>query len=104
MNTTRPQQHLAATHRAVAHSGAIEWEELPSMADSLAERRRAAADASNPGFGRSDFGAAWSSTMPAALDQLHEPEPFREALNGMAMREVHEPEVFRHFFGGSARN
>ena len=104
MNTTRPQQHLAATHRAVAHSGAIEWEELPSMADSLAERRRAAVDASNPAFGRSDFGAVWNNTMPAALDLLREPEPFREALNGMAMREVHEPEGFRHFFGGSARN
>jgi len=104
MNTSRPQQYLAATHRAIAHSGAIEWEELPSMADSLAERRRAATDASNQGFGRSDFGAAWSSTMPAGLDLLPEPEPFHEALNGMAMREVHEPDVFRHFFGGSARN
>ena len=102
MNTLRPQQYLAATHRAIAHSGAIEWEELPSLAGSLAERRRAAADASNRAFSRSEFGAAWSATMPAGLDPLREPEPFRETLNGMATREVHEPDVFRHFFGGSA--
>ncbi len=99
MNTSRPQPYRIAPHRAVAHSGAIEWEELPSLAGSLAERRQAAAQASNPAFGRSEFGAAWSATMPAALDPLREPEPFRETLNGMAMREVHEPEVFRHFFG-----
>ena len=99
MNTSRTQPCLIASHRAVAHSGGIEWEELPSLAGSVAERRQAAANASNSVFGRSDFGAAWSATMPAALDPLREPEPFREMLNGMAMREVHEPEVFRHFFG-----
>ena len=99
MNTSRTQPHPIDPRRALAHSGAIEWEELPSLAGSLAERRQAAAQASNSTFGRPEFGAAWSATMPAALDPLREPEPFRETLNGMAMREVHEPEVFRHFFG-----
>ena len=99
MNTSRTQPYRIAPLRAVAHSGAIEWEELPSLAGTLAERRQTAAQASNSAFGRSAFGAAWSATMPAALDPLREPEPFRETLNGMAMREVHEPEVFRHFFG-----
>ena len=99
MNTSRTQSRPIALHRAVAHSGAIEWEELPSLAGSLAERRRAAEHASNSSFDRPEFGAAWSATMPAALAPLREPEPFRETLNGIAMREVHEPEVFRHFFG-----
>lgn len=99
MNTSRHPPYRVAPHRPGAHSGAIEWEELPSLALSLAERRQAATQVSNSAFGRSEFGAAWSATMPAALDPLREPEPFRETLNGMAMREVHEPEVFRHFFG-----
>ena len=99
MNTSRTQPYRIASLRAVAHSGAIEWEELPSLVGTLAERRHPAAQASNSAFGRSEFSAAWSATMPAALDPLREPEPFRETLNGMAMREVHEPEVFRHFFG-----
>ncbi len=94
--------HLAATHRARAYGGAIEWEELPSLAGSLAERRRAAVAVSTQTFTPSEFGPAWTSTMPASLDPQREPEPFRETLNGMVMREVHEPEVFRHFFGSTA--
>jgi hypothetical protein len=37
--------------------------------------------------------------MPADLDALPEPQPFRETIPGVAMREVNEPDLFRHFFG-----
>ncbi len=46
-----------------------------------------------------DFNTAWGVTMPAELDALPTPQPFREAMHGLAMREVNEPDLFRHFFG-----
>jgi hypothetical protein len=44
-------------------------------------------------------GPLWAETMPATFDSLDEPEPFREALEGLSMREMNEPEIFRVFFG-----
>ena len=85
--------HLAFRPRP---EGAIEWEELPSLAGSLASRlvslglRR---DGSSPA------GQAWDATRPAALDTLPAPKPFREPLAGCAVREVEDHDVFRHFFG-----
>jgi hypothetical protein len=80
------------------HSGAIEWEELPSLADSL--RQRLVVRGRPGDFGdSSSFGTAvWDNTMPASLEVVFEPEPFRETIQGMSTREVREPEVFRHFF------
>lgn len=76
--------------------GAIEWEELPSLAGSLASRlvslglrRDGSSSASQP----------WDATRPAALDSLPAPKPFREPLAGCAVREVEDHDVFRHFFG-----
>lgn len=78
-------------------SDAIEWEELPSMADSLHQRlvvlgqRHGAAQ---------DSGFDWERTQVSDFDALPpQSEPFREALEGLVMREVVEPDVFRHFFG-----
>ncbi len=106
MSYAQPKQYFAAQHRAVAYGGAIEWEELPSLADSLAKRlvNRStwARDVANaaPGFAPSTaFHAPWDATMPADLDALPPSEPFRETLSGLAMREVKEPDVFLHFFG-----
>jgi hypothetical protein len=74
--------------RPAAPAGAIEWEELPSLAGSLAKRIVAAT--SRP----------WDSTRPAELDSAGVPsQPFREPVDGLAIREVNEPDVFRHFFG-----
>ena len=71
-----------------AVAGAIEWEELPSLAGSLAKRLAAATQ------------APWDATRPAELEALTVPsQPFREPVNGLAIREVNEPDVFRHFFG-----
>ena len=68
-------------------AGAIEWEELPSLAGSLAKRT------STPSQ------APWDATRPAELEAAVPSQPFREPVNGMAIREVNEPDVFRHFFG-----
>jgi hypothetical protein len=96
--------------RPHADTGAIEWEELPSLADTLAERlvvlgsrhrdALAAAKARAAAFERvAAAGRPWDATLPAELEPAPPPQPFREALGGLAVREVHEPDVFRHFFG-----
>lgn len=90
----RPDTALQPTARS---ADALEWEELPSLVDSLAqrlvmlgERHSAARRAAPPG--------AWAATLPAELEPPTRSEPFREVLGGLAIREVNEPDVFRHFF------
>ena len=111
MNRIQPKQYLASAHRAVAYGETIEWEELPSFADSLSRRLvprgslvRTSPD-TVPDFETSSvFASPWNTTMAAELDTLPPPsQPFREALDGLALREVNEPDVFRHFFGQHAR-
>ena len=124
MNSTQPRQYFASNHRDVAYGAtfagaardAIEWEELPSLAGSVAHRpvargalSRATASAtvgSKTGFeAASTVAAPWNSTLAATLDALPPSppsQPFREALSGLSMREVNEPDVFRHFFGAPA--
>ncbi|MEO8836245.1 MAG: hypothetical protein ABI364_05865 [Caldimonas sp.] len=70
-----------------APAGAIEWEELPS----LAQRVRANVVGSPT--------VPWDATRPADLETTPVSPPFREAMHGVAIREVIEPDVFRHFFG-----
>ena len=106
MNHPDPKQYFASAHRAVAYGGAIEWEELPSLAERLGARRPVQRfDDSEPArFERSStYHSAWDNTMPAPFDATPQPQPFRETLSGLAMREVTEPDVFRHFFGAGAR-
>ena len=74
-------------YRPAAPAGAIEWEELPSLAGSLAQRIAAAT------------ARPWDSTRPAELEAGVPSQPFREPVDGLAIREVNEPDVFRHFFG-----
>jgi hypothetical protein len=93
-----------------APPGAIEWEELPSLAASLADRlvilgdrgigaaAAAAARARASGFAAT-ASSPWDSTRPAELETAVVSSPFREPLQGVAIREVNEPDVFRHFFG-----
>ncbi len=99
------------TSRPLTLSGAIEWEELPSLADTLAERlvvlgtrhrdAIAAARSRAAMFERVASGA-WDATRPADLEPDRPPQPFQEPLRGMAVREVIEPDVFRHFFGATS--
>jgi hypothetical protein len=95
---TKPSERFLAMARLAAHGPAIEWEELPSLADTLDKRlvhRGAGAAPTAP----SAFGAApWDATMPAVLEPVFESDPFSEPLDGVSIRELREPDVFRHFF------
>ena len=97
-STSSLQQFLSAK-RFLARSDAIEWEELPSLADSLAERL-----VSDPARRRHTAQpvSVWDNTMPADLLSIAPSQPYRETLSGLVTREVLEPDVFRHFFGSSA--
>lgn len=93
-----------ATSYALWHAETLEWEELPSLADSLSQRlvrigERHAADA---GTDYVETRTSWPDTEPADLGPPTLSEPFREVLHGLVSREVTEPDVFRHFFGRGA--
>jgi hypothetical protein len=98
---TTSHRHAAVTRLSpsMGRKDAIEWEDLPSFADSLTNRLVTLGT-------RQPDGAApvWVETVVAGLDPMPPSEPFREALEGLQTREVHEPEVFRLFFGPSASN
>jgi hypothetical protein len=102
--------HFSHAFGTSAPAGAIEWEELPSLAASLADRlvilgnRRigaaaAAATRVHSSGLAATAGSPWDSTRPAELETSVVSAPFREPLQGVAIREVNEPDVFRHFFG-----
>ena len=78
--------HFSHAFRSSLPAGAIEWEELPSLAQRV--RQTPVGPASAP----------WDATRPAELETAPVSQPFRE-LKGVAIREVNEPDVFRHFFG-----
>ena len=103
-NAQSRQQHVAITHRAVPSLGAIEWEELPSLAKRVANRRTPATGrgANDSRFHDTGGDSPWHATMPVALDPAPVSQPFVERLDGLTMREVSEPDVFRHFFGPNA--
>ncbi len=98
-----PEAHTLSTlQRTAWRSDAIEWEELPSLADSLAQRLIVLGERHRSLAG--DGAAAmrdWVVTQAAELDAPPPSGPFHEALEGLAIREVNEPEVFRHFFGST---
>ncbi len=105
MNHTHPKQHFASAHRAVAYGGAIEWEELPSLAERLVAGRMAQGSAAESRFEyASTSNTTWDDTEPTPFNDTPQPQPFRETLSGLATREVTEPDVFRHFFGAGARS
>jgi hypothetical protein len=114
MSHANPKQYFVDTRRALVGSGAIEWEELPSLAGSLAHRlvqrgswRRDVAErhgANDSGFTAStQFGLPWDNTAPAPLYPAPVSQPFSETLEGLASREVIEPDVFQHFFGPGSK-
>ena len=99
MRQPQPQHHVASLNRMLAYNGSIEWEELPSLADSLALRLIDDVKRRQP---QGHYSSAWDNTLPADLDLLVPAQPFRETLHGLVQREVLEPDVFRHFFGATA--
>ncbi len=79
--------HFSHAFRPSFRAGGIEWEELPSLAQRV--RPLGAMASTTP----------WDATRPADLEPVSVSQPFREPLEGVAIREVMEPDVFRHFFG-----
>lgn len=87
---------------AAWNGGALDWERLPSMADSIAERlaRLLERHRRTTGAAAAEAEQRWTRTQAAEFDALPLSDaPFRETLDGLAMREVSEPAVFRYFFG-----
>ncbi len=91
-------RHVPA-HHAAPITDAIEWEELPSFADSLTQRLVVLGSRPLADRVEAATSPAWIETMAADLDLAAPSEPFRETLEGLESREVFEPEVFRLFFG-----
>lgn len=97
MNRTHTHR-IAARHwlSRQATLDTIEWEELPSLAETL--RRRDFASTS---------GQVWSSTERMDLHvaaAAPAPLPFVESIAGLHVREIANDEVFRHFFGDPGAN
>jgi hypothetical protein len=69
--------------------GALEWEELPSLAQHLNRHES--------GFG----GSVWTATQRMELFDHDAPPPaqFVEPIDGLHVREIDGNEVFHHFFG-----
>ena len=88
----------SAPRRRLFDAGAIEWEELPSLADTLAKRLAHTGVRGGEFQNSSSFSSVWDATMPAAFDPIQESGPFVESLRGLITRELREPDVFRHFF------
>lgn len=91
--TMKTPHAFAPSPRGRAFDDAIEWEELPSLAERLVQ-----AGARQDFAASSSFCATWDETLPAAFDPLTESGPFTEPLRGLVTREVREPDVFRYFF------
>ena len=96
MNT--PAKPFAVAPRRRLFDAGIEWEELPSLADTLARRLAHGGVRASDFQNSSTFSSVWDPTMPAALDPLQESGPFVESVRGLVTRELREPDVFRHFF------
>ena len=86
--------HAHAFDRSAARAsmfGALEWEELPSLAQSLTRREHNAR-------------SAWPATQRMELLDFDAPPPapFAEPIDGLHVREIDGSDVFRHFFGRAA--
>ena len=79
--------HFTYAFRSAPPLGSIEWEELPSLTERVRQTTSVHTE------------AAWDATRPAELERAAPSQPFREPLQGVAIREVSEPDIFRHFFG-----
>jgi hypothetical protein len=87
----RTPHHPSSSYRRGAPSllGALEWAELPSLAQHLNRHES--------GFG----GSVWTATQRMELFDCDAPAPapFVESINGLHVREIDGSEVFHHFFG-----
>lgn len=93
MNRTphRPSHRFHSNAMRPSLFGALEWEELPSLAHSLNRQSQPFA------------GTAWPATQRMELCEFEAsaPAPFAEPINGLHVREIDGADVFSHFFGRS---
>ena len=101
MRHAHSNPHFSQAQRSAPYGGAIEWEELPSLVDSLAARVLGARQRDSGAARSCNTRPVWDATCPVEFDPAPRSQPFAEPLRGMAMREVNEPDVFRHFFGAA---
>lgn len=95
-STAHPLARPPASRRA-AEADALEWEELPSLADVLQRYRER-------GTAAQAAALAWTHTQPQALDdgrsaRVDATVPFDEVIDGLHTRELVGPDLFEHFFG-----
>lgn len=92
-------------HGLCAPSPELEWDQLPILTDSIAQRLALVLERHRRDTAAHDAAQQrWTSTQAAEFDALPLSSPFREASQGLAMREVDEPAVFRYFFGAARRS
>ena len=94
MKLNAPKTSFVPKRRVITPTGAIEWEELPSLAVQLAQQLESRPTTVEPR-------RVWADTEPSAFDEfaISAPMPLHEPLEGMGVREVRSDEVFQHFFG-----
>lgn len=73
-------------------SGFVQWDDTPSLADSLSWRLQRAGDGNGPV-------ANFADTMPAALLPAQPAAPFSEPVDGLSVREITDDDLFVHLFG-----
>ena len=90
MNRTPLSPSFSYRRGAPSLFGALEWEELPSLAQHLNRHES--------GFS----GSVWTATQRMELfdyDDTPKPASFVEPIDGLHVREIDGSEVFHHFFG-----
>ena len=97
MKFTASKPAFIPKRRVITSTGAIEWEELPSLAGQLAQQLEGRTSEIEPR-------RVWADTEPSAFDEfaVSAPTPLHEPLEGLGVREVRSDEVFQHFFGTPA--
>ncbi len=72
--------------------GFVQWDDTPSLADSLSWRLQRAGEGNGPVVNFAD-------TVPAALLPAQPATPFREPVDGLSVREITDDDLFVHLFG-----
>lgn len=93
MKTPIPLHHPVERPQQPAAPGFVQWDAPPSLADSLSWRLQRAGEHNGPVINFAD-------TVPASLMPLQSPPtPFREPVDGLAVREITDDDLFVHLFG-----
>jgi hypothetical protein len=74
--------------------GLVQWDDTPSLADSMSWRLQRAGETNGPVVNFAD-------TVPAALLPVQPATPFREPVDGLSVREITDDDLFVHLFGKS---